>query len=158
MEKKIVYVDMDGVVADFDKKMFELCPELDIKEGVNWDERSREVDKICLLNPHIFLNLELIKGALEAIKQLNEKYEIYFLSSPMWALPECFMDKRKWLEKYFGDLAKHKLILTKRKDLNIGDYLIDDTTRNGAGEFKGKHIMFGSKEFPDWEAVIKHLT
>ncbi len=155
--KKILYIDMDGVVADFDKAMAELDPTLNIKEGDNWDERSKKVDEICMQNPMIFHTLEPIRGAITAIIKLNDHYEVYFLSSPMWALPECFSGKRIWLEKHFGELAKHKLILTKRKDLNIGDYLIDDTTRNGVDKFKGEHLHFGTDKYPDWDSVLKKL-
>jgi 5'-nucleotidase len=49
------------------------------------------------------------------------------------------------------------LILTHRKDLNIGDYLVDDRLRNGAGEFQGKLIHFGTDEFPNWEVTLKYL-
>ena len=35
-----------------------------------------------------------------------------------------------------------RIFLTHRKDLLMGDILIDDRTANGAGEFKGKLILF----------------
>ena len=58
----------------------------------------------------------------------------------------------------FGDLAKKKLILTHRKDLCIGDYLIDDRLKNGAGEFTGELLHFGpGNDFPHWEKVIDYL-
>jgi hypothetical protein len=40
----------------------------------------------------------------------------------------------------------------------MGDYLIDDRKANGAGEFRGTHIHFGTEEFPDWAAVLKYLN
>ncbi len=46
---------------------------------------------------------------------------------------------------------------THSKDLNIGDFLVDDSTKNGAGEFKGELIQFGTDKFPDWVAVKKYL-
>ena len=58
---------------------------------------------------------------------------------------------------YFGNKARKRLILTHRKDLNIGDFLVDDRTKNGAGEFKGELIQFGIDKFPDWAAVKKYL-
>ena len=70
---------------------------------------------------------------------------------------KAIQKKILWIEKYFGNSFRKKLILTHRKDLNIGDYLIDDRTSHGAGNFSGKHIHFGSEEFPDWEAVEKYL-
>jgi len=39
----------------------------------------------------------------------------------------------------------------------IGDYLIDDRTVNGAGEFKGELIQFGTEKFPNWEVVLDYL-
>jgi 5'(3')-deoxyribonucleotidase len=62
-----------------------------------------------------------------------------------------------WLEKYYGDLAKKRLILTNRKDLAIGDILIDDRLKNGSEKFNGKFIHFGTKAFPDWKSVISFL-
>ena len=50
-----------------------------------------------------------------------------------------------------------RLILTHRKDLLIGDYLIDDRLKNGAGEFKGELIHFGTIKFPDWKTVLEYL-
>jgi 5'(3')-deoxyribonucleotidase len=76
----------------------------------------------------------------------------------MWDIPESYTDKRLWLEKYYGDLAKKRLILTNRKDLAIGDYLIDDRLKNGSEKFKGMFIHFGTKAFPDWESVITFLN
>ena len=49
------------------------------------------------------------------------------------------------------------MILTHRKDLVKGDILIDDRPNNGAKDFEGEWIHFGSKNFPDWKSVIKYL-
>jgi 5'(3')-deoxyribonucleotidase len=99
-----------------------------------------------------------IKGAIEATKPLFKKFDVYFLSTPMWDIPESYSDKRLWLEKRYGVLAKKRLILTNRKDLAIGDFLIDDRLKNGSEKFKGKFIHFGTKSFPDWDSVVKYLN
>jgi len=44
------------------------------------------------------------------------------------------------------------------KNLNKGDFLIDDRTKNGAGEFDGELILFGSEKYPDWEKVCDYLV
>jgi len=67
------------------------------------------------------------------------------------------MDKRFWIEEHFGNLFKKKMVISHLKNMLIGDYLIDDRTANGAGEFKGEHIHFNTDSFPNWEAVLKHL-
>ena len=44
------------------------------------------------------------------------------------------------------------------QSINInGDYLIDDRTKNGAGDFEGTLIQFGTPSFNDWKSVIEFL-
>ena len=158
-KKKVLYIDMDGVVADFWKAIQMNQPRIDDKKYFpTYADQEKEVDAICERNPHIFKYLLPMKGAIEATKPLFKKFDVYFLSTPMYDIPESYTDKRLWLEKYYGDLVKKRLILTNRKDLAIGDFLVDDRLKNGAKEFKGTHIHFGTKEFPDWEAVVKFLN
>ena len=40
----------------------------------------------------------------------------------------------------------------------IGDYLIDDRKFNGASDFKGDWIHFGSEKFPNWQSVLSYLN
>jgi 5'-nucleotidase len=152
--KKIVYVDMDGVIADFDGEIKKYYPNLEL---LNAQERSDKVDEICKQNPNIFYDLQPIPGAIEAVKKLFKRYDVLLLSTAMWEIPESFIGKRIWVEKHFGDLIKKRLILSHRKNLNMGAYLIDDRTKNGAGKFVGVHIHFGSKKFPHWKSVLEHL-
>lgn len=49
------------------------------------------------------------------------------------------------LEKFAGECA------------NIPAFLIDDRTTKGVAEFVGRHIHFGSSEFPDWQSVLDEL-
>jgi 5'(3')-deoxyribonucleotidase len=150
-----LYIDMDGVVADFDHEIKKVHPNVfELEDG---DERSRIIDEVVEADVRLFLRLQPMPGALDAIEQLKDHYEIYFLSTPMWNIPESLMDKRLWLEKTFGDFAKKRLILTHRKDLNIGEYLIDDRLKNGAEKFCGTHIHFGTPKFPNWQSVLDLL-
>ena len=50
------------------------------------------------------------------------------------------------------------MIVSHNKNLMIGDYLIDDRTANGAGEFKGELIQFGTEKYPNWNTVLKYLN
>ena len=48
MSKKILYIDMDGVIADFGKTINQIDPTIDMSNSeVNYLERSRRVDEIC---------------------------------------------------------------------------------------------------------------
>ena len=158
--KKIVYVDMDGVVADFGLAIKTLSLEK-INEDISSIEddilRGELIDRFCEEHNYIFSIVPPIEGAIEAVTKLQKKYDVYFLSTPMWGVPQSFTDKRLWIDKYFGISSEKRLILTHRKDLNIGEYLIDDRLKNGAGEFKGEHIHFGTEKYPNWDSVLNYL-
>ena len=158
MKKPILYVDMDEVIASFKKEMIRLHPHTHELFGQPESlELSKEFEACMLLSPRMFRHLEPIEGSIETVTRLSEHFEVYFLSTPFWELPESFTDKRLWLEDHFGELAYKRLILSHRKDLNIGDYLVDDRLANGSEKFTGEHLHFGQKEFPDWASVEKYL-
>jgi 5'(3')-deoxyribonucleotidase len=50
-----------------------------------------------------------------------------------------------------------RLILTHRKDLLKGDYLIDDRPNNGAEAFDGQLLKFGGDSYKDWNDVLNYL-
>ena len=117
--------------------------------------------------PGIFRDPLPIKGAIDAIKKLvdSDKYDMFIATSAPWGNPSSLTDKRYWLEKWFGRTFHKKLITTHRKDLLIGDYLIDDRLRNGAGEFNGTLLRFGydweknntPNDYPDWDSILTKL-
>jgi len=154
--EKIVYLDMDGVVADFDARMRQFHLEF---ESLNKKDRQRLIDKTCEENPRIFLKLEPIKGAVEAINALLKipEVDLYFLSATMWDIPEGYSDKQLWLKKHFGSAVRKRLIITHRKDLKRGDFLVEGRTRLGAEKFEGEHIHFGTGEFSNWTITQKYL-
>lgn len=138
MAKKILHIDMDGVVADY----------LDPEHNKKFKDYKEE---------GFFRGLPEISGMQEAITALERKYDIFFLTTAPWSSPRAWKEKREWVEDKFGDRFKKKIIMTHRKDMIYGDYLIDDRTANGAKDFKGEHIHFGTKKFPDWGTVLKYL-
>lgn len=152
--KKIVYVDMDGVIADF-KSFSDNIP---INELKKYDTLNKygivkhNPDKY----PHLFINLKPIDGAIEGVKKLMTKYDVYILTSSPWDNVTAASEKIEWVKKYFGDLLKKRVIISHNKQLCIGDYLIDDTKRNGADKFNGEHIWFGH-DFKNWNEVINYL-
>jgi 5'-nucleotidase len=147
---------MDGVVADFRRGILDINPNLTMHDD-NYDKEEPIVDSIVYNDTQFFQNLKPIEHSIEAVKDLMKHYHVYFCSTPMETVPHSFTGKKEWLNTHFGDKAFKNLILTHRKDLCIGDYLIDDRIKNGAGEFTGEHIHFASNKFPDWESVLKYL-
>ena len=144
--KKIVYVDMDGVLVDF-QSAFSKFPKAIL------DEYENDRDDI----PGIFSKMEPLPGAIESFKVLTEYFETYVLSTAPWDNPSAWSDKLLWIKNNLGEHAFKRLILTHHKNLNIGDYLIDDRKARGADLFGGEHIHFGAEKFLDWPSVLNYL-
>ena len=141
---------MDGVLVDFSGHVENIMRN---NPYINEEYEGRE-DEI----PNIFRNAPPIEGAIEAVRKLEEsgKYELYIATAAPWGNPSAAMDKRLWIVEHFGDLFVKKMAITHLKNMLIGDYLIDDRTKNGAGEFKGTHIHFGQNG-TDWNEVLRLL-
>ena len=137
MEKKTIFIDMDGVIANFAKAA---------KEG-GWDHRpDKHVD---------YGNLEVMPGAKNALIRLNHDFDIFIASTPPWDRPDMWSAKREWIAEHFPYL-KRKLILTHRKDLLIGDILIDDSRWRGQPDFKGDWRWFGTaQKCLDWPSTLE---
>jgi 5'-nucleotidase len=146
-EKKILYLDMDGVLVDFDSGLARVPPEVQLEYG----ERCDHI-------PGIFSLMDPMPGALEAYGELSDLFDTFVLSTAPWENPSAWTDKLLWVQRYLGDLCTKRLILSHRKDLNRGDFLVDDRPYRGrAREFQGEIVHFGSTRFPDWEAVLAYL-
>ena len=146
--KKILYIDMDGVLVNFQSGIDKLTEE----EKIEYKDQEKNV-------PHIFSKMEPIEGAIEAYKILAEKYDTYILSTAPWNNETSLGDKVAWAKKYLGNTVYKRLILSHNKHLNEGHYLIDDRPhKNGAADFRGELIHFRSEKFPDWNAVLAYLS
>lgn len=147
---KIIYIDLDGVIADFEKGKID-HPLSDITPYIG------RPDKL----PGIYENLVPIKGSIKSVNKIlnNKLFDTYFLSTAPWDNPEAWTHKRLWLAKHFDEkLIRKRLILCHQKQLMIGDYLIDDRRFNGASDFKGEWIHFGSERYPSWKSVLERLN
>lgn len=66
------------------------------------------------------------------------------------------------MHKYLGDdkgsPAYKRLILSHHKDLNRGDFLVDDRpSHRGVDKFEGTVIHFGEVPFTTWPDVVAFL-
>ena len=81
MNKKIIYIDMDGVLADFGMAAA-LHPLRKNKEFKGHPDHI----------PGIFSTLHPMPGAVEAFNTLAEKYDVYILSTAPWDNPSSWTD------------------------------------------------------------------
>jgi len=157
INKKIILIDMDGVIADFGKELKKL-------------KTSNKISTDLLKHPDliegIFKELTPINGAIESIIKIHDSglSDLFIATTAPWGNPGSLTDKRLWIENHFGDLFKNKMFVTHRKDMLIGDYLIDDRLANGAESFKGELLRFGWdyenkkwNEFRDWNSILNFL-
>lgn len=143
---KKLFFDMDGVLVDFQSGIDKLSDETKQEYEGRLDEVSG-----------IFSLMDPMPGAIEAVHELSKYYDMYILSTAPWKNLTAWSDKIEWLTKHFGDLFKKRVILTHCKHLCDGDYLVDDRAKNGASEFPGEWVQFGSERYPDWEEVTRYL-
>jgi len=148
MNYKVIYIDMDGVLCDFDgafardKKAF---PDISYPQ-------SRK---------GFYTELKPITGAVEALSMLidSDIFDPYILTAPSIYNPLSYTEKRLWVENYLGFEWVKRLIISPNKSLLKGNFLIDDhKTGRGQDKFEGTLIHFGSVEFCDWEIVMQRLA
>ena len=139
--KFTIFIDMDGVLCNFDKA----------KEALPKEQQGRP-------DLHIdFSKLEPMPDAIESVFKLERMgHDVFIASTPPWNNPEAWGQKRDWIDKNIPAL-KRRVFLTHRKDLLNGDILIDDTTYRGQKEFPGNFLHFG-KNGVDWKFIIETIT
>ena len=142
---EVLYIDMDDVLCNYSdahRKALALNFEMKFPQS----------------KANFFRNLKPTEGDIEAVKQLKEIYEVYFLTAPSVRNPLCYTKKRLWIEDHFGYEMTKLLIISPNKGLNKGAYLIDDHI-DGAGQenFEGELIQFGIDQFADWKRVLNYL-
>ena len=143
---QILYVDMDNVLVDFPSGIARVPNALQ-------EEYNDRLDEV----PGIFSLMDPMPNAIESYNYLASHFDTYILSTVPWHNPSAWSDKLLWVQKYLGESAYKRLILSHHKNLNDGHYLIDDRTKNGADRFPGEHIHFGTEQFSDWNSVVSYL-
>lgn len=124
-----IFVDMDGVIVDFDKYKTQL-----LLTG----------DQIKKLRG-AYYGMEPIPGALDAVRSLiGMGFDIWIATKPPTGISYAYSDKAEWVFRYLPEL-KRKLIITPDKGLlgDSGDYLCDDRPHKANCEkFPGTLLRF----------------
>jgi 5'(3')-deoxyribonucleotidase len=144
MEKKIVFIDMDGVIADFFAGVG--------RPNCEWNPPEMFVEGF-------FRNLPVMPGAkraLEAMSEMNE-LDLYIASKPTTRNLHSTVEKYQWIEEHFPWLLR-KIFLTCDKSFLNGDILIDDDKIWKDG-FKGTFVHFerGNSE-ESWQDILNWFS
>jgi 5'(3')-deoxyribonucleotidase len=132
-----IFVDMDGVIVDF-------------------DSYAKSIPDMVKSTPGAYLNMLPIPGAIKAIRSLiGMGYDVWLATRPPTGIAGAYGDKAQWVFNWLPEL-KRKLILTHDKGL-LGcenDFLIDDRPHKANCEsFTGTLIVFGEGGH-NWESVL----
>lgn len=165
---KRILVDMDGVIADVYTKFFDLHEE---KYGVRLtiDDVKGRLEALAFADQRTWVNeagffrtVPVMPGSVEALRQLNEKYEIIIVSMAT-EFPLCLTDKRLWLMDHFPFITWRQMVFCGNKSLINGDIMIDDHIKN-LDEFRGETIMFNQphnlpektrhRRVDNWEEIL----
>ncbi len=152
---KIILIDLDGVLANFNKAIadafnkdyneiednwtpgnWSIAQQLNLSEGEIW----ARVNKI----ESFWEDIELYPYAKKLVKYLKSKYEVNVCTSPS-SNPACATGKMKWLLKHKFGFGRN-IIITPQKHLMAGPnrILIDDMDKN-CDKFKahgGEPLLF----------------
>lgn len=135
-----IYVDMDGVIADFEKNL----------NGRN--------PKAVKLMPGTYIRLDPIPGAIEAVRKLIAMgHDVWIATKTPTHNLLADSEKKHWISEHIPELLP-KTIITSDKGCLRGDVLIDDRKHKANCEsFEGHFIHYGTEDFPSWDEVIKYI-
>ena len=133
MEKTRMLVDMDGVICDFVSTFMLLYRNGGgiVPEGFTWthwasmdDLPSQEIRAEVWRDPNLFWIQKPYEGAIKALKQLNDHYDVRIVT----AVPHRHIAARSdWVAHHAPFInRKNQMIFTSDKSLIRGDIIIDD--------------------------------
>ena len=138
-EVEKIYFDMDGVLADFDKGVKELCGITPADQ--NGEERP-ELDNIMWAEikmiDHFYDVLEIMPGGKEMFDALYGKYgdkcEILTgIPKPKRGIADAAEDKKRWVKRLLSEDIKVNIVFSEEKSQyckSKGCILIDDRLSN----------------------------
>jgi len=144
-----LYIDMDGVIANFDAKAREILKDCDfdtLEERWPADGWNRIRDY-----PHFYRSLPKMPQA-DQLMALAERFrdelgwELYMLTAipRLNDVPDCFWDKTEWMREHYPNVAVRFGPYSDDKQYHCqpGDILVDDRTSNcGQWRSSGGHAV-----------------
>ncbi len=149
---KRLIIDMDDVMADATGQFINFYErEFGIRitrESLNHkNEMDRFPDNHETVNrftfqKDFFRTMEVKERSQEVMKELNQQYEVFIVSSAM-EFPNSLPEKLEWLKEHFPFLHWKQFVFCGRKSIVHGDYMIDDLPHN-LETFNGEKLLFSA--------------
>ncbi len=155
MSKLTIFLDMDGVIADFNAHALEHNK---FKAGTN------EID-CAALDQKWWSSVPVYNGALEFYHELSKYAKVKFLTGPALN-PECHGGKAEWISRFDpkrGSLALNDMIICRASDkyllaqpdrILIDDYKANTDAWNEAGGISFLHKGDFSKTRTELEIYL----
>ena len=137
MLNKTLYIELDNVICDYNRRVFELRAEYDC-------------DDINELPIH-YKDIEPIDTAIEAFEQLANLFEVYIITPDVQR-----EEKIEWVRTHLP-FAVEWIVFCDTEEIREGNYLICRDHKK-AGCFRGRVIEFLSMDFPGWEDVAQYIA
>ena len=96
-------------------------------------------------------------SAVKAFRVLSRQYDVRVVCTPPYNRPEQWADAVRWSEKYLGVEAWDKVVCCSRKELLLGDYLIDRHPERYP-DFMGTALHYGEDPFRTWEEILTFFS
>uniref|UniRef100_A0A7S2FHD2 Uncharacterized protein n=1 Tax=Alexandrium andersonii TaxID=327968 RepID=A0A7S2FHD2_9DINO len=166
---RVVLLDMDGVIADFELQFLRRWRE--VHPDAEWihveERRAHYVDMdpsgvydtprshAIITTPGFYATMPPIPGVLDALKEIASEpgIEVRICTAPFGSgatAEQCEEEKRRWVTEYLGEewLTPEKFICVKDKTGVPGDILVDDKPDPTS------HWKQGKGQEPSWRHVV----
>jgi phosphoglycolate phosphatase-like HAD superfamily hydrolase len=116
MDRPIIYFDLDGVLADFEKG-FHRMTGIDLALLGPDAFADKETKDAVFQHPTFFLDLELMPGAKDLVNYAQGfQADIKVLTATGYSNEDAVdAQKRAWVKKHFGDLEVHTVPKSEMK-------------------------------------------
>ena len=151
---KRILVDQDGVLADTMGRAFEVIRaergiEICHADVIDYWFNGMDVDPKVFIEifrrEGFYRSLDVITGAVGAIRRLRRDFEVVVCSAPISGAEHCEEDKRLWLEELFDKDFAEQAIITPDKHAVDGDLIIEDNPHVDEKPASWKTVMFAQR-------------